>query len=79
MTIHLRVSGMTCGGCATSVTSALRGVAGVTGVVVDLAKGSAAVELANERPAGPHAATHESVQAALLAALQGAGFEGTPA
>jgi copper chaperone CopZ len=39
-----RVTGMTCGGCAKHVEKALRGVAGVAAVTVDLAKGTAAVE-----------------------------------
>lgn len=39
-----RVTGMTCGGCAKHVEKALRGVAGVATVTVDLAKGTAAVE-----------------------------------
>jgi len=39
-----RVTGMTCGGCAKHVEKALRGVAGVAAVTVDLAKGTASVE-----------------------------------
>jgi copper chaperone CopZ len=39
-----RVNGMTCGGCARHVEKALRAVAGVSGVVMDVAKGTAAVE-----------------------------------
>ena len=39
-----RVNGMTCGGCAKHVEKALRTVPGVTGVAVDVAKGSANVE-----------------------------------
>lgn len=39
-----RVNGMTCGGCARHVEKALRSVAGVSGVVMDVAKGTAAVE-----------------------------------
>jgi Au+-exporting ATPase len=35
---------MTCGGCAKHVEKALRSVPGVTGVVVDVAQGTAAVE-----------------------------------
>jgi copper chaperone CopZ len=44
MTKVYRVSGMTCGGCAKHVEKALRSVAGVTGVVVDVTKGTATVE-----------------------------------
>ncbi len=39
-----RVQGMTCGGCAKHVEKALRAVAGVTGVAMDVAKGTATVE-----------------------------------
>ena len=39
-----RVQGMTCGGCAKHVEKALRSVAGVTSVAVDVAKGIATVE-----------------------------------
>jgi Au+-exporting ATPase len=39
-----RVQGMTCGGCAKHVEKALRSVPGVTGVVVNVAQGTAAVE-----------------------------------
>jgi copper chaperone CopZ len=39
-----RVQGMTCGGCAKHVEKALRSVPGVASVVMDVAKGTAAVE-----------------------------------
>ena len=39
-----RINGMTCGGCAKHVEKALRSVPGVTGVIVDVAKGAATVE-----------------------------------
>jgi copper chaperone len=39
-----RVKGMTCGGCAKHVEKAIRAVTGVTGVVMDEAKGTATVE-----------------------------------
>ncbi len=39
-----KIQGMTCGGCAKHVEKALRSVPGVTGVVVDVAQGSAAVD-----------------------------------
>jgi len=42
-TIILRISGMTCGGCAASVEKALRTVAGVESVKVDLHSGMAEV------------------------------------
>ena len=45
MTVKIyRVNGMTCGGCAKHVEKALRSVAGVSAVVVDVAKGTATVE-----------------------------------
>jgi copper chaperone CopZ len=39
-----KIQGMTCGGCARHVEKALRSVPGVTGVVVDVAKGTAIVD-----------------------------------
>lgn len=54
-----RVTGMTCGGCAKHVEKALRGVAGVVAVTVDLAKGTASVE-----GAAPFEALAASVSAA---------------
>ena len=39
----LAVDGMTCGGCAVSVNSALKGVAGVTECKVDVAEGKVVV------------------------------------
>jgi copper chaperone CopZ len=44
MTKVYRVNGMTCGGCAKHVEKALRSVAGVISVVVDVAKGTATIE-----------------------------------
>ncbi|MDR3683005.1 MAG: heavy metal-associated domain-containing protein [Geothrix sp.] len=45
MTVQVyRVSGMTCGGCAKHVEKALRSVAGVTAVAMDVSKGTATVE-----------------------------------
>lgn len=38
-----RVNGMTCGGCVRHVEKAIQAAPGVTGVVVDLAAGTAAV------------------------------------
>ena len=38
------IQGMTCGGCAKHVEKALRSVPGVTGVIVDVAQGTAAVD-----------------------------------
>ena len=57
-----RVNGMTCGGCAKHVEKALRAVAGVTAVRVDLTQGTATVE---------GAVTFE----ALAASVGAAGYE----
>jgi copper chaperone len=43
MQIELNVSGMTCGHCKAAVESALKSVAGVSAVAVDLANGTAKV------------------------------------
>ena len=48
----LNVTGMTCGGCAGSVTNALKGVDGVSDVKVSLAAGEATVQY-DERRASP--------------------------
>ncbi|MGQ3027834.1 MAG: heavy-metal-associated domain-containing protein [Ferrovibrionaceae bacterium] len=42
--LHLEVSGMTCGGCARSVTRAVQAVPGVSQVAVDLAAATVTVE-----------------------------------
>ena len=42
--ITLMVKGMSCGGCVRSVETALKQIAGVGAVSVDLAKGKASVE-----------------------------------
>jgi len=42
-TIVLRISGMSCGGCAATVEKALRSVAGVESVKIDLQSGMAEV------------------------------------
>ncbi|MEO8559112.1 MAG: heavy-metal-associated domain-containing protein [Rhodospirillales bacterium] len=43
-TDHIKVTGMTCGGCAASLTRALSAVPGVDDVKVSLAKGEAVVQ-----------------------------------
>ena len=43
MNIELNVAGMTCGHCKSAVESALKSVAGVSAVEVDLANGTAKV------------------------------------
>ena len=42
--IHLNVQGMSCGGCAKSVTAALTGLPGVSTVNVDLPTGHVTVD-----------------------------------
>lgn len=64
-TTELKVDGMTCGSCVASVTKALKRVAGVQDVEVDLRSGIA-------RVTGEHAALQVP---ALVAALGEAGYE----
>ena len=51
-TERLKVTGMTCGGCAGNVTMALKGVNGVSDVNVSLAAGAATVKF-DERLTSP--------------------------
>ncbi|MGW4112380.1 heavy-metal-associated domain-containing protein [Actinosynnema sp. NPDC004786] len=55
------VQGMTCGGCASKVTSAVRGVSGVADVAVDLDGGRLSV-------------TGDADEAAITAAVEGVGY-----
>ena len=43
-TEHLKVTGMTCGGCTSNVTEALKAVSGVNDVKVSLSAGEATVQ-----------------------------------
>ena len=63
-TEHLKVTGMTCGGCTSNVTHALEAVEGVGDVKVSLAAGEATVEY-DERKASADQ---------LRAAVKGAGY-----
>ena len=63
-TEHLKVTGMTCGGCTSNVTHALEAVKGVGDVKVSLAAGEATVEY-DERQTSPDQ---------LKAAVKGAGY-----
>ena len=45
----LKVSGMTCGGCVSSVTRALKGVGGVSEAKVSLSAGEATVQFDGRR------------------------------
>lgn len=60
----LKVTGMTCGGCASSVTGALKAVAGVEDVKVSLADNEARVQY-DERVASTKQ---------LRSAVEGAGY-----
>jgi copper chaperone len=42
--VEIQIEGMTCGHCAMTITKELSGLAGVSNVQVDHAKGSAVVE-----------------------------------
>lgn len=66
MTSELAITGMTCNGCVRHVDQALRTVAGVTAVAVDLAGGRARVAHGAETPA-----------AALIGAVEAAGYDAT--
>lgn len=63
-TEHLKVTGMTCGGCTSSVTHALQAVEGVDDVKVSLAAGEATVQY-DERRTSPEQ---------LKSAVKGAGY-----
>ena len=63
-TEHLKVTGMTCGGCTSNVTHALEAVKGVGDVKVSLDAGEATVEY-DERQTSPDQ---------LKAAVKGAGY-----
>ena len=64
-TIELKVAGMTCASCANSVSKALKRVAGVQDVHVDLARGAASVTGDQTPQKTPE----------LIAALAAAGYE----
>jgi copper chaperone len=63
--ITMKIGGMTCGGCAATVTRVLRAVNGVSSVDVSLEQAAARVEY------DPGAATREQ----LTAAVEAAGFD----
>jgi copper chaperone len=63
-TEHLKVTGMTCGGCTSNVTNALKAIAGVGDVDVSLAAGEATVQY-DERKTSPDQ---------LKSAVKGAGY-----
>ena len=63
-TEHLKVTGMTCGGCTSNVTNALNAVKGVEDVAVSLSEGEAVVQY-DERLTSPEQ---------LKSAAKGAGY-----
>lgn len=63
-TEHLKVTGMTCGGCISKVTNTLKTVSGVSDVKVSLSGGEATVQY-DERLTSPDQ---------LKAAVKGAGY-----
>ncbi len=65
----LKVTGMTCGGCTTNVTNALKAVSGVSDVNVSLSAGEATVKF------DEHLVKLEQ----LKSAVEGAGYEVNPA
>ena len=60
----VKVTGMTCGGCISTVTQALKAVSGVSDVDVSLSAGEATVEF-DERQTSPEK---------LKSAVKGAGY-----
>ena len=63
-TEHLKVTGMTCGGCTSNVTNALNAVKGVDDVAVSLSAGETVVQY-DERLTSPEQ---------LKSAVKGAGY-----
>ena len=61
---HLKITGMTCGGCTSNVTHALEAISGVKAVEVSLSAGEATVQY-DERLASPER---------LKSAVTGAGY-----
>lgn len=68
MNIELNVTGMTCGHCKAAVETALKAVAGVTAVAVDLPGGKASVSGANLELSALTAAVAEEGYRATAAA-----------
>ncbi len=70
-TEHLKVTGMTCGGCLSNVTHALKAITGVGDVSVSLSAGEATVQY-DEQQTSP-----DQLKAAVKSA--GYGVDGTDA
>ena len=69
----LKVTGMTCGGCVSSVTKALKAVSGVSDVQVSLSAGEATVQF-DERLTSP-----DRLKSAVLQAGYGVNASISPA
>jgi len=63
-TEQLKITGMTCGGCITKITHALKAVSGVGDVTVSLSKGEATVQY------DQHVASTDQIKSAV----KGAGY-----
>jgi copper chaperone CopZ len=63
-TEHLKVTGMTCGGCTSNVTEALKAVSGVSDVEVSLSDGEATVQYDERKTSSEQ----------LKSAVKGAGY-----
>jgi copper chaperone CopZ len=66
--VKLKITGMSCGGCVSSVESALKAVVGVNEVLVDLQSGMAEVDM------GDSTVTPDQ----LVMAVKMAGFDARP-
>lgn len=71
-TEQIQVTGMTCGGCTSSVTKALRAINGVDDVIVSLASGQATVQY-DEKLTSP-----EQLQSAVKEAGYGVAASDNP-
>jgi len=67
-TEHLKVTGLTCGGCVNSLTNALKAVTGVSDVKVTLATGETSVQYDE----------HSTSPEQLRSAIDNAGFGTEP-
>jgi copper chaperone len=68
-TTHLKISGMTCGGCVRGVTKKLTSLDGVTSADVNLEAANATVEYDETR----------ATPAAMIAAVQQIGYQASEA
>lgn len=71
-TVQIKVTGMTCGGCTSNVTKALRAVNGVDNVIVSLSDANATVQY-NDKLTSP-----EQLKSAIREAGYGVDASNTP-